>query len=85
MRRASRNDSALHRNTHDRCHATSRYGRLQFHLSRAAWGPTKALDELLREIDRVGCRLNAAVLLRSRSVRDTAWPYLMDEMGDVWR
>lgn len=85
MRRASRNDTALHRNAHDRGHALTKFGRLQFHLSRAAWGPTRALDELLREIDRVGCGLNTVVVLRARTARDTAWPYLIDETGEVWQ
>lgn len=85
MRRASRNDTALHRTAHDLRHATNRFGRIQFHLSRAAWAPTRALDELLREIDRVGCGLNTVVLLKARTARDTAWPYLMDETGEVWQ
>ena len=85
MRRASRNDTALHRSANNTGHAVSRYGRLQFHLSRAAWAPTRALDELLAEIDRVGCGLNTVVVLRARTARDTAWPYLQDEMGDIWR
>lgn len=84
MRRASRNDSAHHRCLHREDHQARRFGRLQFHLAQAAWGPTRALDELLREIDRVGCGLNHVVVLRAKTARDTAWPYLLDEVGDVW-
>lgn len=85
MRRASRNDSAHHRCLHREDHQARRYGRLQYHLARAAWAPLRALDELLREIDRAGCPLNGVVVLRARTARDVGWPYLEDEMGDVWR
>lgn len=85
MRRASRNDTALHRNTHDERHATNRYGRLQYHLGFAAWRPLRSLDELLDEIERIGWTGNRAILLRARTARDGGWPYLLDEVGDVWR
>lgn len=85
MRQTSRNDTALHRNTHDTSHPTNWLGRKAFHLSRAAWRPLRALDELLREIERSGCAVNTVVVLRARNARDVGWPYLEDETGEVWR
>lgn len=85
MRQVSRNDSALHRNTHDERHPLNWLGRKAFHLSRASWRPLRSLDELLAEIDRVGWLGCPAILLRARTARDGGWPYLEDDTGEVWR
>lgn len=86
MRATSRNDTALHRSAHRPDHAVARSGRLAFHLARAAFTPTRCLDELLREIEAAGCAgLNRVIVLRAKAARDAAWPYLTDETGDIWR
>lgn len=84
-RMISRNDTAHHRNTHDRNHPIARGARLARHLVFAAWRPLRSLDELLREIDRVGWNGDPAVVFHARLARDGAWPYLEDETGDVWK
>ncbi len=85
-RRASREDTALHRSLHRVDHAAARRGRMAFHMARAAWAPLRRLDELLREIDaRGGLGLAAGLLMRARTARDEGWPYLTDESGEVWK
>lgn len=84
-RAASRNDSALHRSTHRSDHPIVRGGRLAWHLARASYRPLRALDELLREIERLHLPVPPLVTLRARDARDTGWPYLTDETGEVWR
>jgi hypothetical protein len=54
------------------------------HVARACVRPTLALDRLLTEVERSGCRLNPAVVLEARQARDIAWDYATDETGDVW-
>jgi hypothetical protein len=44
-----------------------------------------ALDRLLCEVDRVGVRLNPAIVLEARQARDIAWDYATDDTGEVWR
>lgn len=85
-RRASRDDTALHRSLHRADHAAARRGRQAFHMARAAWAPLRRLDELLREIDaRGGAGIPGGLLMRARLARDEGWPYLTDETGEVWK
>lgn len=86
-RQISRNDTALHRCTHRQTNLLPvvAQGRLAAHLSIAAWKPLRALDELLRELEKTRCQVDRLIVLRARSARDQAWPYLTDEDGSVWR
>lgn len=84
-RMISRKDTALHRNTNDRNHPIARGARLARHLAIAAWRPCRALEELLQEVARTGCRVNGVVVLRARQALDAARPYLEDAEGDMWR
>ena len=84
-RAASRNDTALHRSVHRDDHPIVRAGRMAFHLSRASFRPVRALDEIIREVERLRCPVPALVMLRARDARDIAWPYLLDEDGSVWK
>lgn len=85
-RMISRNDTALHRNTHDRNHPIARGARLARHLAIAAWRPCRALEQLLEEVDRAGCEaVNRLVVLRARAALDAARPYLEDAEGEIWR
>lgn len=84
-RMISRNDTALHRNTHDKRHPLARGARLARHLLFAAWRPLRALDALLREIDRTRWPGDPAIVLQARLARDGGWPYLEDETGEVWK
>lgn len=85
MRITSRNDTALHRNTHDPRHPLARGARLARHLVFAAWRPVRALQELLCEVDRHGLPVDPVVRLKARTALDGALPYLNDETGEVWR
>jgi len=84
-RMISRNDTALHRNLHDRNHPIARGARLARHLAVAAWRPIRALDDLLAEVDACGCEVSSLVKLRARAALEAARPYLADESGEVWR
>jgi len=84
-RMISRNDTALHRNTHDRNHPIARGARLARHLAIAAWRPLRALEDLLAEVDACGCQVNSVTKLRARSALEAAMPYLEDQTGEVWK
>jgi antirestriction protein ArdC len=84
-RMISRNDTALHRNTHDRNHPIARGARLARHLSIAAWQPLRALEQLIHEVEACRCQVNHAVMLRARAALDAARPYLNDDTGEIWK
>lgn len=84
-RMISRNDTALHRNTHDRNHPIARGARLARHLVLASTRPTRALQALLNEVDRLGCPVNTAIKLRARTALEGALPYLEDQEGGIWK
>lgn len=84
-RMTSRNDTALHRNTHDRNHPIARGARLARHLVIAAWRPLRALEDLLDEVERTEAQVNRAVILRARAALEHAMPYLEDQTGDIWK
>lgn len=84
-RAASRNDTAHHRNLHDGRHPLCLGARLAGHLVFAAWRPVRSLEELLREIDRVGWNGDPGVVLVARFALRGALPYLHDKSGEVWR
>lgn len=84
-RMISRNDTALHRTTNNRNHPVARGARLARHLAIAAWRPCRALEQLLDEVARAGCRVNGAVMLSARQALDAARPYLEDAEGDIWK
>lgn len=81
----SRNDTAHHRNLHDQRHPLCRGARIARHLVFAAWRPLRALDAMIAEADRVGWYGDSAVLAKARIARDGGWPYLTDEVGEVWK
>lgn len=81
----SRADTALHRSAHRPDHAISREGRMAYHVTVAVCRPLRALAALIAEVERVGCGVNSRTLLAAKTARDTAWPYLEDETGEVWR
>ena len=84
-RAASRNDTALHRVANNARSPEVARARLAFHLTQAAWKPLRALDELIVEVERVGCGVSRVTLLRAKAARDIGWPYLTDEDGGIWR
>lgn len=84
-RMISRNDTALHRNVHDKSHPMARGARLARHLVFAAWRPVRSLRDLLDEVERCRCPVNKAVILRARAALEGAIPYLEDQEGDIWK
>jgi hypothetical protein len=84
-RMISRNDTALHRNTHDKHHPIARGARLAHHLAIAAWRPLRALEALIDEVEASGVTVNKVVMLRAKAALEHALPYLEDQNGDVWK
>lgn len=84
-RATSRNDTALHRLANNARSPEYARARMAYHLAQAAWKPLRALDELIVEVERLGCGVNRVILLRAKTARDVGWPYLTDEDGSVWR
>lgn len=84
-RMTSRNDTALHRNVYDRNHPIARGARLARHLVFASTRPTRALQALLFEVERLGCPVCKVVKLRAKTALDGALPYLEDQEGAIWK
>lgn len=84
-RMISRNDTALHRNTHDKNHPIARGARLARHLAIAAWRPLRSLERLIEEVDRCQCPVSRVVLMQARAALEQAMPYLEDQTGDIWK
>jgi hypothetical protein len=81
----SRNDTALHRNTHNRQHPIAKGAAMARHVIKASVRPTIALGLLLDEIERCGCDVNPVVRLRAKVAYEGAMPYVLDDTGDKWK